>query len=50
MRRQKKATKDSIDTSVHYVANGLGMPRHFAKGYDLVFKQSRLLVLPTYIV
>ena len=28
----------------------LGMPQHFAKGYDLVFKQLRLLVLPNYIV
>ena len=28
----------------------LSMPRHFAKGYDLVFKQLRLLVLPNYIV
>ena len=26
------------------------MPRHFAKGYDLVFKQLRLLVLPNYII
>ena len=28
----------------------LGMARHFAKGYDLVFEQLRLLVLPNYIV
>ena len=42
--------KDSIDTFVYYISNGFGIPWHFAKGYDLVFKQLRLLVLPNYIV
>ena len=49
MRRQKTA-EDSIDTIVYYLSNGFGMPRHFAKGYDLVLKQLRLLVLPNCIV
>ena len=42
--------EDSIYTFVYYLGNGFGMPRHFAKGHDLVFKQLRLLVLPNYIV
>ena len=46
----KKTAEDSIDTFVYYLGNGFGMPRHFAKGYDLVFKQLRLLVLPNHIV
>ena len=46
----KKTAEDSIDTFVYYLGNGFGMPRHFAKGYDLVFKQLRLLVLPNCIV
>ena len=37
MRRQKKTAKDSAQTFVHYVGNGFGIPRNFAKGYDLVF-------------
>ena len=37
MRRQKKTAKDSAQTFVHYVGNGFGIPRDFAKGYDLVF-------------
>ena len=49
MRRQK-TTEDSIDTFVYYLGNGFGMPRHFAKGYTLAFKQFRLLVLHNYIV
>ena len=49
MRWQKKA-EGSIDTFVYYLGNGFGTPRHFAKGFDLVFKQLRLLVLPSYIV
>ena len=47
---EKKTADDSIDTFVYYLGNGFGMPRHFAKGYDLVFKQFRLLFLPNYIV
>ena len=39
-----------IDTFVYYVGNGFGMPQHFAKGYDLIFKQLRLLVIPNYLV
>ena len=46
----KKTTEDSIGSFVYYLANGFGMPWHFAKGYDLVFKQLRLLFLPNYIV
>ena len=49
-KKQKKTTEDSIDTFLYFVDNGFGMPRHFAKDYDLVFKQLRLLVLPSYIV
>ena len=45
-----KTAEDSIDIFAYYLGNGFGMPRHFAKGYDLVFKQLRLLVLPNYIV
>ena len=32
----KKTAEDS-ETFVYYVDNGFGIPRHFAKGYDLVF-------------
>ena len=42
--------EDSIETFVYYLGSGLGMPRHFAKGYDLVFKQLKLLIIPNYIV
>ena len=48
--RRQKTAEDSTDTFVYYVCNGLGMPRHFAKGFDLIFKQLRLLVLLNYIV
>ena len=30
------ANKDSEEIFVHYVGTGFGIPRHFAKGYDLV--------------
>ena len=33
----KKPTKDFAETFVNYVDKGFGTPRHFAKGYDLVF-------------
>ena len=46
----KKTVEDSIDTFVYYLGNDFGMPWHFAKDYDLVFKQLRLFVLPSYIV
>ena len=39
-----------IYTFAYYVGNGFGMPQHFAKGYDLIFKQLRLLVIPNCIV
>ena len=45
-----KKAEGSIDTFVYYLGNGFGTPRLFVKGYDLVFKQLRLLVLPSYIV
>ena len=45
-----KTAEDSIDIFAYYLGNGFGMPRHFAKGYDLIFKQLRLFVLPNYIV
>ena len=35
MRRQKKTIEDIF---VYSVGNSFGMPRHFVKGYDLVFK------------
>ena len=44
----KKTADDSIDTFVYYLGNGFGMHQHFAKGYDLVFKQLRQLVLPKF--
>ena len=37
MHQQKNIAKDSAETFVYYVGNGFGMPRHFAKGYDLGF-------------
>ena len=46
----KIPAKDSRDTLAYYVRNGFDMPQHFAKDYDLVFNQLRLLVLPNYIV
>ena len=33
----KKTAEDSAETFLYYVGNGFGMPRHFAKGYDLIF-------------
>ena len=38
MRQQKKkTTEDLADTFVYHIGNGFGIPRHFAKDYDLVF-------------
>ena len=37
-KKNKKTTEDSIDSFLYFVDNGFGMPRHFAKGYELVFK------------
>ena len=31
---------------MYYVGNDFGIPQHFAKDYDLLFEQLRLLVLP----
>ena len=42
--------KKNSQRSNRYFCIYLGMPQHFAKGYDLVFKQLRLLVLHNYIV
>ena len=47
MHRQKKKNSQRPN---RYFCIYIGMPRHFAKGYDLVFKQLRLLVLPNHIV
>ena len=33
----KKTVEDSAETFVYYLNNGVGMPQHFAKDYDLVF-------------
>ena len=33
----KKTAKDSAEIFVYYVGNVFGIPRHFAKDYDLVF-------------
>ena len=39
-----------MDACIYYLDNGLGMHQHFAKGYDLVFKQLKLLALSDYNV
>ena len=36
MRQQKKTAEDLTETCVYH-GNGYGIPRHFAKDYDLVF-------------
>ena len=36
-KKKKKSAKDSIKTFVYYVGNGCGIPRHFAKGNNLIF-------------
>ena len=33
----KKIAEDEAETFVYYIGNGFRIPRHFAKGYDLVF-------------
>ena len=33
----KKTAEDSAETFAYYVGNGLGMPRQFTKGNDLIF-------------
>ena len=43
----KETAEDSAETFVHYVRNGFGIPRHYAKGSDSVFSQLRLFFLPT---
>ena len=35
--KKKKTAKDLTETSVYHVGSGYGIPRHFAKDYDLVF-------------
>ena len=37
MRQQKKPAKVLAEAIVYHVSNGLGIPQHFAKNYDLVF-------------
>ena len=44
------SAKKNSQRSNRYFCIYLGMPQHFAKGCDLVFKQLRLLVLYNYIV
>lgn len=34
---RQKIAKYLAETFAYYVSNGLGIPQHLAKGYDLVF-------------
>ena len=43
---RKKTAKDSAENFTYYIDNGFCVPQHFAKGYDLVFQQFRLIVIP----
>ena len=42
----KKTREDLAETFAYYVGSSLSITQHFAKGFDLVFWQLRLLALP----